>query len=151
MGGGGDDSDILPWHSRMYRRITSADTLPASSHMVGLRPYLLFPALSLEPVKLLAQLARSIPFEQSDNNRRRPSRWRGNRSPMVRWCRFPNASRIYVREVSGVVVARTRATGRIRLAGVVLPKHGIKHRNILVRAPWSMPINRVTRQEAYPL
>ena len=72
-------------------------------------------------------------------------------SPMVKWCRFLNASRIYVREVSGVVVARARATGRIRLVGVVLQKHGIKHRRMFVRAPWSMPINRVIRQEAYPL
>ena len=65
---------------------------------------------------------------------------------------------ISVREVSGVVVARTRATphaegnaDRIRLVGVVLLKHGIKHRGMFARAPWSMPMNRVIQQEAYPL
>ena len=58
---------------------------------------------------------------------------------------------ITVREVSGGVVARARATGRIRLVGVVLPKHEIKRRRMCVRAPWSMPINRVSQQEAYPL
>ncbi|MHB1514038.1 hypothetical protein, partial [Acidiferrobacter sp.] len=64
-------------------------------------------------------------------------------SPMVKWCRFLNASRIYVRAVSGVVVARTRATDWMRLVGVVLLKHGIKHRRMCVRALWSMPMNRV--------
>ncbi|MHB1511805.1 hypothetical protein, partial [Acidiferrobacter sp.] len=59
------------------------------------------------------------------------------------WCRFLNASRIYVRAVSGVVVARTRATDWMRLVGVVFPKHGIKRRRMCVRALWSMPMNRV--------
>ena len=50
----------------------------------------------------------------------------------------------------GGVVARTWATGRIRPSGVVWPKHGIQRPRMLVRAPWSMPMNRVSRQEAYP-
>ena len=77
---------------------------------------------------------------------------------MVRWCRLLNASRIVgrmahisVRAVSGGVVARTRATGRIRPSGLVLLRHGIKRRRMFVRALWSMPMNRVIRQEAYPL
>ena len=40
---------------------------------------------------------------------------------------------------------------RIRPVGVVLLKHGIKHRGMFARAPWSMPMNRVIQQEAYPL
>ena len=84
-----------------------------------------------------------------------------SRNPTVA---FPNrithcgpVSDISVRDVSGVV-ARTRATphaegnaGWIRLVGVVLLKHGIKHRRMFVRAPWRMPMNRVIRQEAHPL
>ena len=58
---------------------------------------------------------------------------------------------ISVRDVSGGVVARTRATGRIRPSGLVLLRHGIKRRRMFVRALWSMPMNRVIRQEAYPL
>ena len=40
---------------------------------------------------------------------------------------------------------------RIRPVGVVLLRHGIKHRGMFARAPWSMPMNRVIQQEAYPL
>ena len=57
---------------------------------------------------------------------------------------------IAVQDVAGGVVARTRVTGhaadnasRIRLVGVVLSKHGMNHRKMLVRASWRIPTNRV--------